>query len=92
MAESFQSEAIGMNRAMNIVTENKAEIYWDVELCQNVAQYEAENATWKIWLEDGQSIAEKVKLIPKYSLAGVAAWKLGLEDSRVWQTITENLG
>ena len=91
MAESLSSEALGMVSSLNVVTENKAEIYWDLELSQNVGQYEADGATYKIWLEDGQSIAEKVKLIPKYSLAGVAAWKLGLEDSRVWQTITENL-
>jgi len=42
-------------------------------------------------MEDAQSIAEKVKLIQKYNLAGVAQWKLGFENSSIWQTISDNL-
>ena len=42
-------------------------------------------------LEDAQSVAEKVKLISKYELAGVAEWKLGFENSGIWSVITENL-
>ena len=53
--------------------------------------YEKDNSTYQIWLEDAQSIAEKVKLIPKYNLAGVAQWKLGFENSSIWQTISDNL-
>ena len=45
----------------------------------------------QIWLEDSKSIAEKVKLIKKYKLAGVAEWKLGFENSGIWSVITENL-
>ena len=41
--------------------------------------------------EDAQSIAAKVKLASKYKLAGVAAWKLGFENSGIWQVITDNL-
>ena len=46
---------------------------------------------YQIWLEDSKSIAEKVKLIKKYKLAGVAEWKLGFENSGIWSVITENL-
>ena len=53
--------------------------------------YEGEGATYQIWLEDSKSIAEKVKLIKKYKLAGVAEWKLGFENSGIWSVITENL-
>ena len=53
--------------------------------------FEQDNSTYQIWLEDAQSIAEKVKLIQKYNLAGVAQWKLGFENSSIWQTISDNL-
>ena len=53
--------------------------------------YEGDGATYQIWLEDSKSIAEKVKLIKKYKLAGVAEWKLGFENSGIWSVITENL-
>ena len=64
---------------------------WDEETCQNYAEWTSGNATYQIWLEDAQSIAEKVKLIQKYNLAGVAQWKLGFENSSIWQTISDNL-
>jgi spore germination protein YaaH len=33
----------------------------------------------------------KVALTGKYGLGGTAAWKLGLEESTVWQVISDNL-
>ena len=85
------SEAIGMQSAQEAIREKHMETYWDVNLCQNVGKYEEDGALYQIWVEDNQSIAEKVKLIPKYGLGGVAAWKLGFEDSSIWATILENL-
>ena len=72
------SEAIGMDQAQNVIKENKAETIWDGSVGQNTASYEKDGSSYEIWVEDAQSIAEKVKLIPKYKLAGVAQWKLCL--------------
>ena len=85
------SEAIGMDEAQNVLAENGAEAVWDGSVSQNYATYEKDGSTYQIWIEDAQSIAEKVKLIPKYNLAGVAQWKLGFENSSIWQTISDNL-
>ena len=85
------SEAIGMDEAQNVLTANAVEPVWDGSVGQNYATFEQDNSTYQIWLEDAQSIAEKVKLIPKYNLAGVAQWKLGFENSSIWQTISDNL-
>ena len=88
---ALTSEAIGMDEAQNVLTENGVEAVWDGSVRQNYATFEKDNSTYQIWLEDAQSIAEKVKLIPKYNLAGVAQWKLGFENSSIWQTISDNL-
>ena len=88
---ALTSEAIGMDEAQNVITENGVESVWDGSVGQNYATFEKDNSTYQIWLEDTQSIAEKVKLIPKYNLAGVAQWKLGFENSSIWQTISDNL-
>ena len=53
--------------------------------------FEKDGCTYQIWIEDSQSIAAKVQLVQKYNLAGVAAWKLGFENSGIWQVITDNL-
>ena len=88
---ALTSEAIGMDLAQEAIANYQIETYWDNSVGQNYGTSEYEGATYQIWVEDAQSIAEKVKLVPKYGLAGVAAWKLGFENSGVWQVITDNL-
>lgn len=85
------SEAIGMDQAQQVIAENNVETYWDKTTSQNYGTYDIDNSTHQIWLEDSQSIAEKVKLVSKYNLAGVSAWKLGFENSGIWQVISDNL-
>lgn len=85
------SEAIGMDQAQQVIAEKNVETYWDKNTSQNYGTYEEDNSTYQIWLEDAESIAAKVKLASKYKLAGVAAWKLGFENSGIWQVITDNL-
>ncbi len=91
-AGTLSSEAIGMDRAAQEISSHQVQTYWDNNAGQNYGTYESEGSTFQIWLEDAQSIAEKVKLVPKYGLAGVAQWKLGFQNSAIWQVIEENLG
>ena len=85
------SEAIGMDQAQQTIADNNVETYWDKNTSQNYGKYDIDNSTYQIWLEDAQSVAEKVKLVSKYDLAGVSAWKLGFENSGIWQVISDNL-
>lgn len=85
------SEVFGMNGALNYIKQNGMDTYWDTEVGQTVATLEGDDALYTIWLEDDQSIAEKMKLIQEYDLAGVAAWKLGLESDSVWSVISQYL-
>ena len=85
------SEAIGMDQAQQTIADNNVETYWDKTTSQNYGKYDIDNSTYQIWLEDAQSVAEKVKLVSKYDLAGVSAWKLGFENSGIWKVISDNL-
>lgn len=60
---------------------------WVENVGQNYGEYSSGETTVRIWLEDAKSIEEKLKLIGKYNLAGVAAWRLGLENEEIWNTI-----
>lgn len=90
-AGNVTSEAIGMDQAQQTIADNNVETYWDKTTSQNYGKYDIDNSTYQIWLEDAQSVAEKVKLVSKYDLAGVSAWKLGFENSGIWQVISDNL-
>ncbi len=84
-----QSEALGMDEAAAFVAEHGITTAWDASVGQNVGSAETDEARYSIWLEDEQSIAEKMKLIQKYDLAGVAEWRLGFERSTVWEIIAQ---
>ena len=88
---ALTSEAYGMEQIQKFIAENKMDTYWDNSVGQTYAMVEKDGSTYEIWVEDSESIARKVQLIPHYGLAGVAEWKLGLETSDIWQVITENL-
>lgn len=88
---ALTSEAIGMDQAQEVISVNNVETYWDNNTGQNYGTYEKDGDTYQIWLEDAQSVAVKVKLVSKYGLAGVAQWKLGFENSGIWQVISQNL-
>ncbi len=88
-ATEVESEAYGMSKAKEKVSEAGAEITWDEETKQNFATWTDGDATYKIWLEDVKSLEPKLKLMKEYGLAGSAAWALGQESSDVWPLIQQ---
>lgn len=83
------SSAYGMDEAAQVVEDAGAEAQWNEETAQNYAEWEADGGTYKIWLEDAQSLEEKLKVIKENNLAGVAEWSLGMENSGVWDLILQ---
>mgnify|MGYP003375809262 FL=1 len=88
---TLSSEVMTMDQASEYVQNNGIEVYWEKATAQNYGELLTDNGTQKIWLEDEQSIEEKMKLIEQYGLAGVASWKLGFERADVWTIISEYL-
>ena len=85
------SSAMGMGEAAAWLSENAANVVWDEETGQNYAEAKGVDGTSKIWIEDAQSISEKMKEVMAAGCAGVAEWKLGLETQDIWQVISEHL-
>ena len=83
------SEVLGRDGAKNYAKENQMTETWDASLGQNVATVETSDARYTIWMEDEQSMEEKLKVIQSADLAGVAEWKLGFECADVWSLISE---
>lgn len=83
------STALGMDDAQSVIQQAGAQIQWDADAGQNYAQWDADGGTYKIWLEDAQSLEEKLKLIQDNDLAGVAEWRLGWENSQIWDLILQ---
>lgn len=64
---------------------------WDDILKQNYIQYEKDGAICKMWIEDENSIKEKLSLVNKYNLAGSAYWAKDFESENIWSIIKQEL-
>lgn len=82
------SEVCSMDQADAYVEKYNMEVYWNTDVSQNYAEAVTDSGVLKMWLEDEESLEEKMKLIQKYELAGVAEWKLGFERDDVWKIIS----
>ena len=88
---NLTNETLSMDGASRYIEEKGMDVFWDETTGQNVAIAETEDAIYTIWVEDEQSIAEKMKLVQENQLAGSAAWKLGFERASVWPVISQYL-
>lgn len=86
---NVSSWAYGMTEAADLLSSSGIQAQWDDTTKQNYAEWEADGGTYKIWLEDTQSLEEKLKVIKANNLAGVAEWCLGMEGSGVWDLILQ---
>ena len=64
---------------------------WDEELKQYYVEYEQNGTTYKIWMEEEESITAKLDLVEKYNLAGASFWTKDREMPEIWNIVKEKL-
>ena len=84
------SKVVDMNGIQKVLPQNIQKV-WNEELKQNYVEYTQSNTTYKMWIEDEESIKAKLELVRQYKLAGVAAWEKDREIKTIWKIIDENL-
>ena len=81
------NEDVGMETAETFLNNHDVVPVWDEVTCQNYGEFQSGESLFQVWLEDKTSIEVKLNIMNKYQIAGVAAWKLGLENADVWDII-----
>lgn len=76
---------------INKVIPDGVEKQWDENLKQYYIQYKDGSYTKKMWIEDEKSLTEKISLISKYNLAGVASWEKDMEYDGFWSFLKEQM-
>ncbi|MBQ7794955.1 MAG: SH3 domain-containing protein [Lachnospiraceae bacterium] len=84
----LKSEAYGIEAAKAWVEKNHVELYWQQELGQYYGEVNEPSGLSYVWMEEENSLKLKMDLIKTFDLAGVACWKLGLEDAEAWDAIS----
>lgn len=64
---------------------------WDDDLKQSYVEYMDGNSKKQIWIEDVDSLKEKIYLINDNNLAGVASWQKDMESNDVWKMINQTM-
>ncbi len=82
-----------MVSAVDFFEKNDAVIQWDEETGYYHAEFTSEEngspVHYEAWLETVETIEKKLEIFEEYDIAGIAMWKRGLEDPKVWNLIGE---
>lgn len=81
------SEACSMAYAQEILHDSKTKASWDEKTSMNYMEYTKGDTIHKMWIEDINSLEQKMKAVAAKKTAGVAFWKMGMEDKSVWDMI-----
>ena len=84
---NLSSEACSMKYAQEVLQNSGAAAVWNDETGMNYPEYKSGKELHKMWIEDVNSLQVKMEEVAKHGTAGVAFWKLGLEDSSVWDMV-----
>lgn len=85
--ESF-SKHTDTKEALRFANEQGIELQWDNEKKASYFEYTSEenqDEKYMVWLEDANSVENKIDLAKKYRLYGMFFWALGSEDPNTWQ-------
>lgn len=91
-ADSEQSyiigfENLGLTSAKKWMNNNVSEPEWLEDCGQWYGEVTKNGVIYKMWLEDEDSLEQRLKLMQNYSLAGAAFWSSALDNSEAWDVI-----
>ena len=87
----YVEETPSMAAAEKKVKSVGAKKEWKKAAGQYYAEWKSGGATYKIWLEDEESLTAKVLAAREYDVAGIAAWKCGDEKNGIWAVLKDAL-
>lgn len=84
---SVKSKTMAMASADERILQTGAAKTWLGGTGQHYFQYVSGDKTYKVWMEDENSIKLRMDLVKKHNLAGAAFWRKGFERPEVWEEI-----
>lgn len=84
------SKVVNVKDVDNVLPDN-LDREWDEELKQHYVEYTENGTTKKMWIEDEDSIKQKIKLSVENNLAGIAFWEKDREYEGFWEMVQEEL-
>ena len=79
-----ESSLLNMNATEELLAQYGAQPAWDAAAGQNYAEFSMGNVRARVWIEDAESMAARLSAVRSSKLAGLAAWRLGMETPDIW--------
>ncbi|MFD3158525.1 LysM peptidoglycan-binding domain-containing protein [Haloimpatiens sp. FM7330] len=80
------------SKAVDLAKKYNKEIIFDEKTQTPTFSYTDENGNeHEVWFEDTRSIKAKIKKAYELGIKGVALWRLGMEDPKIWDMIQSDI-
>jgi len=74
-----------------LVARYSPELKWDSNARSPHFHYVGDRRDHEVWFENARSAGEKIRLADETGLAGIAFWRLGGEDPKIWELFTQEI-
>lgn len=89
---NVRSKSITMKGQKNLLSQVNFKPIWDESSKQFYISYIMDSKLKKVWLEEKNSIKEKLTLVRELNLAGASMWSRGFETENIWDVINSEIG
>ncbi|MDD4169706.1 MAG: glycosyl hydrolase family 18 protein [Desulfotomaculaceae bacterium] len=82
---------LSYSQAMDIAATRGASIRWDDAGKVPYFYYWDGGREHQVWFENASSLTYKLDLAKRYTLGGIAIWRLGMEDPQIWSVLNSKV-
>lgn len=87
-----ETKAYGISGINDLISKYKAKVIWATASKSSYFNYtDNKGIIHTVWFENSTSLEYKLDIVNNSNLAGIALWRLGLEDSSYWTAIKSKL-
>ncbi|MEW6230130.1 MAG: glycosyl hydrolase family 18 protein, partial [Bacillota bacterium] len=84
-----QGRGVGILEASEILARPGLHRAWDEEAACPVIRFYENDKEHVIFYEDLESLRLKLRLVKEHGIGGIAFWRLGMEDPRMWTVVRD---
>ena len=88
---TLTTSVYSMKNSQEFVDKYNLEKKMDETAGQNYVELKDTYITYKLWIEDADSMKKRADTVTKYGLAGIAAWQKGFETEDIWTVLNDAL-